>query len=589
MGAPSHKAKIVNGKPMTSAKDLRKLWSILSPAERRRVPWIFLLSLLMAAAETMGVISIMPFLMVLGRPEVIQESTRLQVIFQYFAFTHVNDFILALGLASIAVVVATGLLKTIAQHLISRFIFFLRHDISARLLSRYLQQPYEFFLGNNPSRLAKNVLSEADHLVSGLVLPLSQMLSRGVVVLGMALLVFAYDPVTALYIIGAIGALYAIIYWLVRKRLHAIGLSQRAANTQRYLSCSEALGGVKDLKVTHALDSYLQRFRYASREYSRHLAANNSLNLAPQYLVEAAGFTGLIAIALVLLARSDDIAEVLPALGLYAFSSYRMLPAAQAVYRGFAQFKSSSATLESVYRDMQLPVEPVPDTAIEPMPLHDAIRLRGVSYAYPSDPGTLVLRDFDLDIPANTSLGIVGASGAGKSTLMDLLLGLLQPQTGTLSVDGVAITPGNVVAWQRAIGYVPQHIYLADTSVAENIAFGVPRERIDMQAVERAARAAQIHHFVAGELKHGYGTMVGDRGIRLSGGQRQRIGIARALYRDPAVLFFDEATSALDEQTEDALNDAIAALSGSKTILVIAHKESSLRGCGAMLRLDGRQ
>jgi len=210
---------------------------------------------------------------------------------------------------------------------------------------------------------------------------------------------------------------------------------------------------------------------------------------------------------------------------------------------------------------------------------HKEIRLQGIRYAYPAARDKPVLDNFDLTIPAHTSIGIVGKSGAGKSTLMDLLLGLLQPQAGNLSVDGILITADNVAAWQRAIGYVPQHIYLADTSVAENIAFGVITKDVDTQAVERAARAAQIHDFIVSELPDGYDTKIGDRGVRLSGGQRQRVGIARALYRDPAVLFMDEATSALDSQTEEALNEAIRTLSGKKTIVVIAHKEASLRNC----------
>jgi ABC-type bacteriocin/lantibiotic exporter with double-glycine peptidase domain len=196
-----------------------------------------------------------------------------------------------------------------------------------------------------------------------------------------------------------------------------------------------------------------------------------------------------------------------------------------------------------------------------------------------------VLDGTELVIPANTSLGIAGRSGAGKSTLMDILLGLLQPQAGSLEIDGTPITRENVAAWQRAIGYVPQHIYLADATMAENIAFGMPRERIDMQAVERAARAAQLHDFIVTDLAEGYDTRVGYRGIRLSGGQRQRVGIARALYRDPPVLFFDEATSALDVQTEEAVNDAIRALSGDKTIVVIAHREASLRVCERIVTL----
>ena len=204
--------------------------------------------------------------------------------------------------------------------------------------------------------------------------------------------------------------------------------------------------------------------------------------------------------------------------------------------------------------------------------------MQGICFAYPTAPDKNVLQDFDLVIPANTSVGIVGKSGAGKSTVMDLLLGLLQPQAGTLSVDGITIDASNIRNWQAAIGYVPQHIYLADTSIAANIAFGVPAGQIDMQAVERAARAAQIHEFIANELPDGYQSKVGDRGIRLSGGQRQRIGIARALYRDPPVLLMDEATSALDSQTEDEFNQAVTQLVGSKTVIAIAHRSSSLIG-----------
>jgi ABC-type bacteriocin/lantibiotic exporter with double-glycine peptidase domain len=262
-----------------------------------------------------------------------------------------------------------------------------------------------------------------------------------------------------------------------------------------------------------------------------------------------------------------------------------MLPSAQIMYRGLAKVRFASSTLGSVARDLGLPEESIATTGAA-MSLHHEIRLQGIRFAYPTAPNKWILDRFDLVIPANGSVGIVGKSGAGKSTLMDILLGLLHPQDGTMSVDGVPITAENTADWQRTVGYVPQHIYLSDSSVAENIAFGVPREAINMTAVERAARAAQIHDFVTRELPQGYATQVGDRGIRLSGGQRQRIGIARALYRDPAVLLMDEATSALDEQTEEALNEAIRHLSGSKTIIVIAHKKASLQYCQQIITIS---
>ena len=536
------------------------------------------LVVMMAMAEAIGVLSIMPFLSVLGRPSVVQENHLLLAAYRRLGLHETRQFILLLGLASIVLVIGSSLFKTVTLHVLNRFVHLERHSISSRLLSRYLHQPYEFFLIHNPSILSKNVLSEADQLIFDMVQPLSQLLAQGILATTMAVLIFCYDALTAVCIVATLALLYGTIYGLVRKRLWRIGRERQTADGQRYQACSEAFGGIKDVKVTHAASAYQQKFEQASRLFSRHLATTDTLSQSPLYLVEATGYTGLIVIALVLLVRSNDIAHVLPALGLYGFAAYRMLPAAQIMYRGFAKLRFSSTTLECMARDLALPAEPPTADAPRLTPQSE-IRLDRVRYAYPSTPDTPVLDDFSLIIPANTSVGIAGKSGAGKSTLMDILLGLLSPQNGSLSVDGVPITADNLTGWQQAIGYVPQHIYLADASAAENIAFGVSRKDIDMRAVERAARAAQIHDFIVGELPQGYDTCVGDRGIRLSGGQRQRIGIARALYRDPPVLLMDEATSALDAQTEEAVNEAIRGLSGSKTILVIAHKEASLRYC----------
>jgi ABC-type multidrug transport system fused ATPase/permease subunit len=567
--------------------NLRKIWAILTPGERRKSVVMLVLVVLMALAETGSVLSIMPFLAVLGRPDVIHSNTLLDAVYKYFVFASSRQFMTALGLASIAIVIASSLFKMVTHHMINRFVNLLRHSFSARLLSRYLRQPYEFFLARNTAQLSRNVLSETDQLLANLIQPFSQLVAQGVVVLSIAALVFWYKPVIAVCIVVAVGALYATIYVLVRKRLLHIGAEREAANGQRFQSCNEALSGIKDVKVTHSAAAYQEKFDRASREYSRHLASGETLAQSPLYLVEAVGYSGLIAIALVLMLNRGDIAHVLPALGLYGFAAYRMLPAMQIMYRGFAKLKFSAATLDAIHRDLSLPEAPV-GTAAQALVPHKEIRLSGIRYAYPSTPDKPVLDGFDLAIPVGASIGIAGRTGAGKSTVMDILLGLLQPQAGTLTVDGIVIDAGNVAAWQRAIGYVPQHIYLADASIKENIAFGVAPAAIDLAAVERAARAAQLHDFIAGDLERGYDTRIGDRGIRLSGGQRQRVGIARALYRDPPVLFFDEATSALDTQTEEAVNDAIRSLSGAKTIVVIAHKETSLRDCARVVTLAPR-
>lgn len=549
---------------------------------------MLLLSLLMALAEMLGVVSIMPFLSVLARPGVIQENPWLQGLYDQMGFTQPRSFIIALGSVSIVLVVASSAFKTITQHILNRFVHLLRHSISSRLMARYLAQPYEFFIDRNSAELSKTILAEVDMVMSNLIQPFAQVIVQAIVVLAMLSLVFAYNPLTALAIVAVVSSLYGVIYLLVRRRLKRIGTEMVEANRQRYQTCNEALQGIRDIKITHAEPAYLQSYQHASRTQARHMATSETLSQSPLYLVEATGYTGLILIALTLLIQSGDVAHVLPALGLYGFAAYRMLPAAQIMYRGFARLKFASATLDNLHRDILLPPPPIVTAAESPIVPRQEIRLSGIRYAYPSAPHKQVLKDFDLIIPVNTSLGIKGRSGAGKSTIMDILLGLLAPQSGTLSVDGQPITAENLPAWQAAIGYVPQHIYIADASVAANIAFGIPLEQIDMQAVQQAARAAHIHDFVINELPHGYATPVGDRGIRLSGGQRQRVGIARALYRDPPVLLMDEATSALDNETEAAINTSIRNLSGKKTIVVIAHRQASLQACQSVVYLTAQ-
>ena len=558
--------------------DLKKIWAILTPGERRKSGLMAVMVILMAFAETLGVVSIMPFLSVLARPEVIHDTPALQWLYAWLAPEDERGFIVALGLVSVALVVSSALFKTFTLHAINRFTFFLRHGISARLLSGYLGQPYEFFLKHNPSELARNVLSEVDQLHGGLIKPVSQLFAQGAVVLAMVTVLFVFDPWIALGAAGLVGALYGAIYTLVRSRLGITGRARQAENGARFKACNEVLGGIKDVKVSGAAEIYQQRFHDASRGYSRHQANAETLSQSPLYMVEAVGYTGLIALSLFLMQRSDDIAQVLPALGLYGFAAYRILPSAQIMFRGFAQLKFSSAALGVIYQHLSLSVDSVA-LAASPLQPQRSIRLEGVTFAYPSTADKLVFSDFSLTIPANTSVGIVGASGAGKSTLMDMLLGLLHPQQGRLMIDDVAIGPENVRSWQRAIGYVPQYIYLADLSVAENIAFGVPKAQIDLQAVENAARLAQIHDFVVADLPEGYDTSIGDRGVRLSGGQRQRVGIARALYRNPSVLLMDEATSALDSETEASITKSVGALSGIKTVVIISHREGALRFC----------
>lgn len=563
---------------------LQRVWRLFTPGQQRKALTMLFLIILMAGLETVGVLSIAPFLSVLARPGIIQENKWLHLAYDEFGFEDFSSFITMLGLFTMLIVVFASIFKTLTFHLVGRFVHMQRQSLSSRLLSTYLHQPYEFFLLRSPPELVKNVLSEVDQLVFDLLQPLSMLIAQGMVAGAMVILVFSYDPWMAVSIVFVLGLLYGSIYMLVRKRLVRIGVARQAADTARYRTSNEVLNGVKDVKVAHAMNAYLKDFSRASHEFSRHSATAETLSHSPLYIVEAVGYSGLILVALALLWRSGDVAHVLPALGLYGFAAYRILPAVQIIYRGVARLKFSSAALENIENDLGLASPCAVEVSDAIVPKY-TIELKSIIYGYPGDKNKCVLENLSVTIEANTTIGIIGPSGAGKSTLMDILLGLLHPQQGSLLVDGIPINRNNVMSWQRSIGYVPQHIYLMDATVAENIAFGVAPEIIDMKAVEYAARAAQLHDVVANDLPNGYLTRLGDRGARLSGGQRQRIGIARALYRDPPVLFMDEATSALDRQTEEALNKAIQGLSGRKTIVLIAHRESSLQICSDFISL----
>ncbi|AGA31716.1 Lipid A export ATP-binding/permease protein MsbA [Thioalkalivibrio nitratireducens DSM 14787] len=563
---------------------VRQLWEILTPKARRRFFTVLLLVLAMTALETVGVVSIMPFLAVLGNPDLVTQQPQLAALYEWLGFETPVQFVVALGAASAAVVVIGSLFKSVTMHVLFRFAHLQRHEISTRLLQTYLQQPYAWFLGRNSADLSKSMLSEVDQLGNNLLLPVIQMIAHGMVILAMVLLLIVYDPLMALLAAGIIGSLYFTIYRIVRVRLGRIGRERREANAERFQAASEALGGIKAITLTGKVQTYLDRFRHPSRTYSRHLAANDTLGQVPLYLVEATGYAGLVALVLVLAWRGDNLGQILPVIGLYGFAAYRMLPAAQIVYRGFARLRFGAAALEHIHRDLHLPTRthaPAP----KPWIPQQHIRLAGVTYAYPSSEDRPVLRDIDLQIPVNHTIGIIGATGSGKSTLLDIILGLLEPTRGQVRIDDQPITPENLPAWHRAIGYVPQEIYLLDHTVAANIALGLLPEEIDRAALEAAARAAQIHDFIVNELPQGYETTVGERGIRLSGGQRQRIGIARALYHNPPVLILDEATSSLDVETEKEVQAAIDALQGQKTILIVAHRMSAVERCDRIVQL----
>jgi ATP-binding cassette, subfamily B, bacterial PglK len=396
------------------------------------------------------------------------------------------------------------------------------------------------------------------------------------------------DPLVSLLATGLLGGGYSLIYLRLRGRLRDLGERMLKVNGERFHIAQEATGGIKDIKLMALESSYVRQFSDKAYRRARFTARIQIMSELPRFALEAITFGTLLGIVLVLLLRSDgEIAGIIPTLGIFAFAVMRLLPALQQMYNSLANLRSGRAVLDHIVADFGK-IEPgSPSSAPEaaPLRLEKALELAAVSFRYASADRPS-LNDLSLTIPARTTVGLVGGTGAGKTTVVDLILGLLSPDAGELRVDGTPVSAANLRGWQKTLGYVPQAIYLTDDTVAANIAFGVPRKDIDMAAVERAARAAALHDFVTTEMSKGYDTMVGERGVRLSGGQRQRIGIARALYRNPSLLIMDEATSALDNITERAVMEAVQNIRADTTIILIAHRLSTVKDCDQIFLME---
>lgn len=563
---------------------LKELWQILTPLDKRKLLLVLMLVVIMAFIEAAGVVSIMPFLAVLSNPAVIETNGLLKKIYQLFAVDNNRQFIVYLGFTSLFIVVFSAGFKIVSQYALYRFANLQRHYFSTRLLKIYLQQSYDFFIQRNSSILVKNVLSETDELVWTIIQPALLMVSYGTVICAMVAILLFYDPIMAISTACVLIGFYVGIFWVVKRHLNQIGSSFTQANTGRYQSCQEALSGIKDVIINSAQQGYLDSFEQDSRTYAQHIAMRETLGQVPLHIIETVGYGCLIILAIILVVSGKDVSHILPVLGLYGFAAYRMLPAAQNIYRAITQIKFSESIFENIKTEFTLEKISSAQQVQQPIIFNHEICLENINFSYPNRSGHLVLKNFNLVIQKNDSVGIVGKSGSGKSTLMDIMLGLLHAQQGKILIDGVELNQKNIQTWYTMVGYVPQSIYLADKTVAENIAFGVAVDKIDMQAVEFAAKQAQIHEFIEKQLPHGYMTVIGERGVMLSGGQRQRIGIARALYKDPQILFMDEATSALDYETEQAVNEAIQNLSGKKTMVIIAHRESVISRCDKIIK-----
>ncbi|MCG5541871.1 MULTISPECIES: ABC transporter ATP-binding protein [unclassified Halorhodospira] len=571
----------------------RKIRDLLDARERRNAVVLFGMMLVMGLLEAVGVASVMPFIAVVSNPEVVETNNYLNAVYTGLGFTSTDTFLIFLGGGVFVLVVGSLAFKAVTHWAMARFTHMRNHTISSRLLRGYLGRPYSFFLNRHSADLGKSVLSEVGQVINNALMPAVNLLAHGIVAFFLIALVVAVNPVVAMVAVLVLGGAYGLIYWVLRRYIGRIGALRVKANQERFQVAQEALGGIKDVKVLGLENGYIRGFAGPASRFARVQATNQIINQVPQFALQGLVLGGMIVLLLVLLAaEGGELSNVLPLIALYAFAGTRLMPALQQVYGALAKLRFGQPALEALHRDLveteQAGVSAnakVRAETDEVLPLTESIALDGIVYTYPQAEQP-ALNHLSLTIPARTTVGLVGSTGAGKTTAVDLILGLLEPQQGHLMIDSQPVSGEGLRAWQRNIGYVPQSIFLTDDTVAANIAFGVSPERIDPAAVERAARIAELHDFVVSEMPQGYDTLVGERGVRLSGGQRQRIGIARALYHDPEVLVLDEATSALDNLTEKAVMDAVHNLGNRKTIIMIAHRLSTVRECDRIYVLN---
>lgn len=542
--------------------------------------------LIMALLDVVGVASIMPFIAVLANPGVVGSDPRIAALYRYLGFSSPEYFLLFLGAAIFFLLLVSIGFKALTTWALLRYSHMREFSLGSRLVAGYLRQPYEWFLGRHSADLGKSVLSEVQEVVNGALIPLLQAVAQGAVVLALLLLLIAADPVLALGIGGVLGVGYGGIYLLLRRRIMRMGIERETANQNRFKTLADAFGGIKEVKVGGLEEVFICRYHEPAKRVARSITSAQLAKQMPRFMLEILAFGGMLLVVLYLMKTHGRLDQAMPVIALYALGSYKLLPALQQMYVHLATLRFARPALDKLHADLaSIPVPREYRSVLMPVRVEVGISLKGITYRYPGSAG-LALDGLDLHIPARSTVGLVGPTGSGKTTTADILLGLLKPSGGALEVDGQPIDAGNTQSWQRQLGYVPQQIFLIDDSIAANIAFGVVPEAVNLAAVERAARVANLHDFITNDLPNGYATRVGERGVRLSGGQRQRIGIARALYHAPRVLVLDEATSALDNLTEQAVMEAVNNLGHEITIIMIAHRLSTVRECDSIYVLD---
>lgn len=569
--------------PINNLSPAHKLWGVLTLSERRRALVLLGLMLVGMVLETLSVGIVIPALALLTQNDIAHNYPILKPIFS------------SLGNPSQQTLIAGGMLVLVGIYLIktlflaflawrqTSFAFEMSAQLSQRLFKVYLRQPYTFHLQSNSAQLIRNVITEVGMFTGNGIQPGMNLLTESLVLIGLCGLLLAVEPLGALVVVSVLGLAALGFHALTRGRIARWGEARQYHDGLRLQHLQQGINGVKDVKMLGREADFLEQYLLHNAQSARVGQMQSTLQQLPRLWLELLAVSGLAMLVLSMLVQNRALEAVIPTLGLFAAAAFRIMPSVGRILGSIQSLRYGLPVINILHKELNLATTQSHDTERSIVPFRETLELDHVSYSYPLS-ARISLSDICLVIRRGESIGFVGSSGAGKSTLVDILLGLLVPDAGEVRVDGKNIQK-NMRNWQDQIGYVPQSIYLTDDTLRRNVAFGLPSEQVDDVAVKRAIQAAQLEDFVAG-LPEGLETMVGERGIRLSGGQRQRIGIARALYHDPAVLVLDEATSSLDTETEHGVMQAVKALQGSKTILIVAHRLTTVEHCDRLFKME---
>lgn len=563
---------------------ISRLWFHLGPRRHRQFVSLTILTLISALLEIVSLGAVLPFLGILVAPDKVFHAPAIADVVQTWGFTSADQLVLPITIAFAVATVLAGAIRILQLWLTTRLAFASGADLGIEMYRRTLYQPYQVHAARNSSEVISST-SKVNTIIFGVLLPLLTLISSIAILAAITFALFAIDSVVALVAMSGFGVSYGTIALIARRRLQSYSQRMALESTQLIKVQQEGLGGIRDILLDGTQEVYCNIFRQANYSMRQALGSTFFIGQSPRYIIETIGMLLITALAYGLSIQEGGVAKALPVLGALVLGAQRLLPALQQIY---ASWTSIVSTRESLVDVIEMLDQSLPTDDLQPAPsllsFQKDIRFDAVRFRYSNDT-PWVLDGLNLIIPKGGRVGFVGSTGSGKSTTLDLLMGLMIPTEGALLLDGLPVIGSRVRAWQKTIAHVPQSIYLADATIAENIAFGVPSSAIDLQRVQQAARQAQIADFIESRPE-GYNAFVGERGIRLSGGQRQRIGIARALYKQASVLVFDEATSALDNATEQSVMHAIEGLNRDLTILLIAHRLGTVRRCDTIIELE---